>query len=58
MQTSGVGTLKKFIFNIYFSQISDETLEKIKAGNHLDPKLYEFAQSLFFQRYEDYKKSR
>jgi len=40
------------------SQISDETLEKIKAGNHLDAKLYEFAQSLFFQRYEDYKKSR
>ena len=54
-----MGALKKnFIFNIYFSQISDETLEKIKAGNHLDAKLYEFAQSLFFQRYEDYKKSR
>lgn len=40
------------------SQISDETLDKIKAGNHLDVKLYEYAQSLFFQRYEDYKKSR
>ena len=37
---------------------TNETLEKIKAGNHLDAKLYEFAQSLFFQRYEDYKKSR
>lgn len=37
------------------SQINQKTLDKIKNGNHLDIQLYEFAQSLFFQRYEEYK---
>ena len=46
------------ISSIHFSQISEKTLELIKAGNHLDAELYDYAQSLFFQRYEEYKKSR